>query len=458
MKRFRLHLLPWAAGALCLALSLPAMFLQSQEGLDWGRVRQVLFKSSRGEKLTEEENRILERARQSFGNVQIPPGGMFDQRVGGLLSRKQQLGLSLTPEEKAYLELVMKADLEGGARGGKDSVELVPLCDLGSGTYKGESGGLYGGAQNEPPASHWAAALREAARIQPLDAQGMPAKEGRIALLSIGMSNTTQEFSTFKEIADRDPAKASNLVIVDGAQDSQAAEEWVIPDKINPEYGKPVWDVAGDRLAAAGVTARQVQVLFIKQALIREGQYGEFPAHSRRLEADVVRILQGAKERFANLRIAYLTGRIYGGYATTNLNPEPYAYETGFGMRWVIQKQIQGDPELNFNPARGVVRAPLVLWGPYLWADGMKPRKLDGLVWERKDLVLHDGTHPSISGRQKVARLLLQFFKTDETARPWFVNGAKKAAGPSRRGRRSETFGKAKGLIGESQSTRPFNL
>jgi lysophospholipase L1-like esterase len=66
------------------------------------------------------------------------------------------------------------------------------------------------------------------------------------------------------------------------------------------------------------------------------------------------------------------------------------------------------------------VKAPLLLWGPYLWADGTTPRKADGLVWERDDLA-GDGTHPSQSGRRKVADQLLKFVKTDPLAATWFV-------------------------------------
>ncbi len=58
--------------------------------------------------------------------------------------------------------------------------------------------------------------------------------------------------------------------------------------------------------------------------------------------------------------------------------------------------------------------------GAYFWADGMTPRKSDGLIWERSDLV-GDGTHPSDTGRQKVAEQLLNFFKTDVRAQTWFV-------------------------------------
>jgi hypothetical protein len=131
-------------------------------------------------------------------------------------------------------------------------------------------------------------------------------------------------------------------------------------------------------------------------------------------------LLQNAKDRFPNLRIAYLSGRIYGGWATTELNPEPYAHEGNIVVRWLIQDQMKGNPELNFDSAKGTVESPLLLWGPYLWADGLTPRKSDGLVWERQDLA-GDGTHPSPSGRQKVASMLLQFFKEDPLAKTWFV-------------------------------------
>jgi hypothetical protein len=32
-----------------------------------------------------------------------------------------------------------------------------------------------------------------------------------------------------------------------------------------------------------------------------------------------------------------------------------------------------------------------------------------------------DGTHPSMTGRDKVAGLLLKFFKTDPLAKGWFL-------------------------------------
>jgi len=44
----------------------------------------------------------------------------------------------------------------------------------------------------------------------------------------------------------------------------------------------------------------------------------------------------------------------------------------------------------------------------------------DGLTWSCADVRSNDGTHPSDSGAQKVAQALLDFIRTDATARAWF--------------------------------------
>ncbi|MEQ1834339.1 MAG: DNRLRE domain-containing protein, partial [Candidatus Eisenbacteria bacterium] len=133
-----------------------------------------------------------------------------------------------------------------------------------------------------------------------------------------------------------------------------------------------------------------------------------------------VRVVQNIHDKYPNLAICYVSSRIYGGYAAQGgLNPEPQAYESGFAVKWLIEQQIAGDPALNFDPALGPVRAPLLLlWGPYLWANGTLPRS-DGLVWTSNDLET-DRVHPSPAGEQQVARLLSQFFATDTTAASWW--------------------------------------
>jgi Ca2+-binding EF-hand superfamily protein len=299
----------------------------------------------------------------------------------------------------------------------RSSTGLVSLTELKTGTYQDKQGGLYPGGSNERPMAHEEAGLRLARSVQPLDAQGKPAADGKIVLLSIGMSNTTMEFSAFMEVAKSEPGKNPRLVIVDGAQGGRTARVFSRPE--NPP-GKETWEIVDQRLADAGVTRAQVQVAWMKQA---NGMpmTTRFPDYAVTLEDEMLQIAQILKERFPNTKLFYLSSRIYGGYATTPLNPEPYAYEGGFSVKWLIEKQIAGAPALNFDPSRGPVKAPWLAWGPYLWADGTKPRAGDGLTYARADLAESDGTHPSPAGSQKVARQLLDFFKTDSTARIWFL-------------------------------------
>jgi len=287
----------------------------------------------------------------------------------------------------------------------------MPLNDLGPGLYLDHQGGLYPDGLNVRPPEHEAAGLALTQSVEPLDSAGRPDPAGgKIVLLSIGMSNTTQEYSTFKRIADADRDKNPRLLIVDGAQGGQAASDIVDPNAM-------FWQVVDQRLSRAGATGQQVQAAWLKEAERRPTE--PFPADAQRLRADLQRIVQILKSRFPNLKLVYLSSRIYAGYATTTLNPEPFAYQSGFAVKWLIEDQINGAPELNFDPVRGTVRAPWLAWGPYLWADGLNPRS-DGLIWECSDF-RDDGTHPSDSGRMKVARMLLDFFKTDSTTTPWFL-------------------------------------
>lgn len=334
-----------------------------------------------------------------------------------LLLQREAKGQKLTPEESAYLERAkaIRRAGQGGAPdarmvGGKEKVGLTPLSEMSSqDLYQGEDGGLYGQGKNSPPEKHRQAAEQILTKIEPLDASGRPSANGNIGFVSISMSNATQEFSLFKQLADRSPEKSSKVTIVDCAQGGQAMAEWVDPQ------GRP-WEEARRRLQAAPLAREQVQVVWIK--LANKGPRGTLAEHGAKLEKDTLAVIQNAKKEFPNLKIAYLSSRIYGGYSTGMLNPEPYAYESAFVVRWLIQRQIEGDKALAFQGDKP--SAPLLLWGPYLWADGITPRKADGLDYSREDLA-QDGTHPSQQGRQKVASVMLKFFLTDSLTKSWFA-------------------------------------
>jgi hypothetical protein len=289
------------------------------------------------------------------------------------------------------------------------SVGITSLMDLRSGSYQGQLGGLYPGGSNARPADHEAEGLARARSIAPMDRDGVPDSRGRYALVSLGMSNTTQEFSVFKTLADTDGTKDSHLVIVDGAQGGQTAKLWAAP-------GCACWATLDSRLASAGVSAKQVAVMWIKQA--DSNPNTGWPAHAQTLRDELNTILHMLADRFPNLRMVYLSSRIYAGYATTSLNPEPYAYEGAFSVRWLIDDQLSARSGMGYGTGPGSV--PWIAWGPYLWADGLTPRS-DGLTWACSDLTSTDGTHPSSTGQRKVADMLLSFFRTDSTARAWYL-------------------------------------
>jgi hypothetical protein len=289
------------------------------------------------------------------------------------------------------------------------------------------------------PTSHDSLGTVFASQVRPLNAAGVvDSAAGKIVLLSIGMSNATQEFSMFKMMADTDRVKNPLLVIVDGAQGGQTASAIANPSAM-------FWDTIAVRLSRAGVTAQQVQVAWVKEANANPTQ--AFPVHAQMLQSDYESIARILKSKYPNIKIAYYSSRIYAGYATTSLNPEPYAYESGFAVKWLIEKQINGDPSLA--PTGTNSPAPWLAWGPYLWADGMTPRAGDGLVWQCSDFA-QDGTHPSATGRQKVASLLLTFFKTEPTATAWFLR-------PSATTVEKEQRGIPQQLVLHQNYPNPFN-
>ena len=226
--------------------------------------------------------------------------------------------------------------------------------------YKGQAGGLYGHGQNAVPESQLQAAQTQTALIVPRDALGNVSDAGKIILISLGMSNTTQEFSAFKTLADADPNKSPKVTIVDCAQGGQAAYQWAYPQSTS--NGRTPWDVMDQRLLAAHVTAPQVQVVWLKQAEINPAQWGDFPAHAQVLRNDIAIILGKLTTKFPNLRLAYLSSRIYAGYATTTLNPEPYAYESAFSVRWLIEApgHERSESELRSRQGHGQVAAAVV--------------------------------------------------------------------------------------------------
>ena len=323
----------------------------------------------------------------------------------------------LTPAVAAFLP---NASLASNCDGWQTG--LVPLTALGAGTYQGYQGGLYPGGSNTRPAAHDAAGLAIANAIAPLDTFGTADPNGRIVFISIGMSNTTQEFSTFVSAVDNDAYKDPSVLVIDCAKGGQTAS-------IIKNPAAAYWDTVRTRLRGRGSSPLQVQVAWIKEA--NAGPTTGFPAATITLMKDLGSVVRTLKDQFPNVKIAYLSSRIYAGYATTPLNPEPYAYESGFAVKWLIEGQIAGADTLEYDAGQGAVEAPWLAWGPYLWADGLNPRPGDGLAWVCSDFAPNDGTHPATGARIKVTDMLLAFVHQDATAQLWYVTSPVGAPPPA---------------------------
>lgn len=323
----------------------------------------------------------------------------------------------------------------GGGTGPNPPASAVPLEDLGPQEYLGQfEGGLYPGGVNIMPGAHNTAGQAHAGSIQPRDANGNPSPSGKYVLLSIGMSHATQEWCaqqgtscnpwTFSGKAAADGAvNHQELVIANGAEGGQVAIDWESPSDAN--YDR----VLNSVLTPMGLSEKQVQAVWLKEANSHPStSLPSTQADAYALETSLGRILRSLKIRYPNLQVVFLSSRSFAGYANTRLNPEPFAYESGFAVKWIIQAQIDQmnnggtvvdsrAGNLNYNSV-----APWIAWGPYLWADGSTPRS-DGLFWVPSDFE-SDGTHPSTAGETKVANLLLNFFKTDAHASCWFLAGS----------------------------------
>lgn len=309
----------------------------------------------------------------------------------------------------------------------------VPLNDLGSGTYLNQyQGGLYPGGVNTMPPAQLAAAMLRAGNVQPLNTSGQPDPNGRFVLMSVGMSNTSQEwcgndqslvaqpYSLMGQAAVHPAVDHSRMVIFNGARGGQTASTW--DNTTDANYARVQTD-----LTNAGLSQLQVRAAWLKVA--NASPTASLPAansDANTLVQQMGNIVRTMKQRYTNLDMVFVSSRIYAGYATSSLNPEPYAYESGLAVKRLIEAQITQmngggiDPlagDLSFGPGGP---APLLAWGPYLWANGATPRS-DGLTWVPSDFA-SDGTHPSApQGRKKVADALLRYFINTPHTKDWFL-------------------------------------
>jgi hypothetical protein len=337
----------------------------------------------------------------------------------------------------------------------------MPQADGTCLTYDSFPGGLYENCSNTVPSDHDADGQVIVTQIQPLDLNGNPSPTGKVVFTSIGMSNAQDEFSGFlTNVGKNKLVNHTTLAVSNGAASNQNACFWY------PAYGPPGclasaknnYDRIAGMMTTRGISPNQVQIAWLKEANGRVHPYerGCIPLGTKcvplcdptvtgcvnsvdntdaiNLEMELGNVLRAAKVRWPNLKMVFVTSRMYAGYAlATAGSPEPYAYETGFAVQFLVQAQINQmrtgiiDPvagDLNYNDGT----APWIAWGPYFWADGPNPRS-DGLVWcdgaqtpnppcnSEQDYEA-DGQHPKSVTKQ--VNLMLNFFLNSPYTQPWF--------------------------------------
>ncbi len=340
----------------------------------------------------------------------------------------------------------------------------IDLMDMtASDSYLGFQGGLYENSSDTVPTDHDSAGKAAAFAIQPVDQNGNPNPAGAVVFLGIGMSNATAEFSDFINTASINAGvNHTTLAMENGALGAETACYWTVAQgetTICPLAKGGLlanqYDRVRDTILATATTApsapagcggppnatpclteKQVQVLWIKNANPRPGVYyyrtlcdatvsgcvNDTGTEAIEYELQLGQIIRAAKSRYPNLREVFLSTRIYAGYATDGLNPEPYAYEYGYSAKWLIEAQVMQMRNGTVDPIAGDLsyadgQAVWTAWGAYLWADGDIPRS-DDLVWLSTDFQA-DGTHPNPTGANKVVSLLMNFYLNSPYT-PWF--------------------------------------
>lgn len=353
---------------------------------------------------------------------------------------------------------------DGPGPGAIPDFHAVPLTDMKpTDRYLGFPGGLYESG-NQPPDDHRKLGMDAAAAIQPLDRDGKPSPNGAIVFMSLGLSNTMMDFHMFQQDFGNDGRiNRKNMFLIQGAQGGTTACMWTVPSGQPPcgmggpmaqRFGGNQYDRVRDEVLAEAfgtgprtgdcggaarpcLTEKQVQVLWIKSANPNPGMQGfrslcdpakagcvnDDHTEAIRFERQLGQIIRAARSHYPNLTQVFLSSRTYAGYAKRPTNPEPFAYEYGFAVKWLIQAQIQQMRTGKIDPIAGDLSvksgaAPWLAWGPYLWTNGAQGRA-DGLVSEPGDVREDDGTHPSMAGMHKAARELMDFF-LQSTFTPWF--------------------------------------
>jgi len=291
-----------------------------------------------------------------------------------------------------------------------DPTTLKPLTA--GGLYRGKyEMGLYPGGVNEMPEAHRKAGERLAATIRPLDTNGRPNDaSGRILVVSLGHSNADYYFGALEEDLKK---RASDLhprfefincaVAGTGLGENEKGKDNWDPDSPDARG----WNKLRQLKHRSGYSLQQVQVLFVLQTF-HHAKYKElpplsFPKDPQEIQPRMTKMLEDTKKMCPNLKIACLVSEHMRHFSGV----EPHIYEEAFAVKWLIEKQIKGEPAMSYEGNGS--KMPWLCWGPYLW-DG---------AWDESYFL--DGTHAAPKARAIFVEKFWKQLSQDSVARPWFL-------------------------------------
>lgn len=306
-----------------------------------------------------------------------------------------------------------------------DSTGLIPLVDLKTDYYMGEQGGLYPGGSNKPTGPHKDDGVALAKSLKPLDSLGnVDWTNGKIGVISLGASTTGEPWNHFIDLTKVDHTINPCIQFANGCYGGKGLDIMAYPDL----YGW-YWDYVMNRLTSDHVSPDQVEVAWFKSGSKMDTTV-TWPLFPNAIADRYTECLQVILQKFPNIKLVFMSGFVYGGYADStkefyHVCVEPGSYWNNWAVKFLVQRQIDGDTALKYtNPGKV---APYIAWGPNEWADGVNANHYDSLYWDCEEDFLPDGGgyHLTNAGRDKEANLIMTFFKTSLLTKKWFFDGAR---------------------------------
>lgn len=260
-------------------------------------------------------------------------------------------------------------------------------------------GGLYPSGSNIPTGI-------QATRLQ----KATNKLSGSIGIVCFGASNCMYEGIEFKNIH---PNNFINCAYSGKNLDKMLQDSY--------------WTQTHTTISGSGISESSIQIAILESNLFSELiNTDTFVNYTNYLVDQLILVCQRILIEYPNIKIIYFGSTTSTKYVLPNFSKfnEPWSYYLSWAIKFLIKKQINGDPSLEINGPNK--KSPLLTWMKPQWTDGTDPNSV-GLIWNSTDVfpvypgAVENGIHPSVIGAQKIANQWLNFFQTDYYTSQWFI-------------------------------------